>query len=149
MSAPPSPQLTTPPPLRSSLPARPESIGELRRAVVDYAGRSGAGQLVLQAVRLAVSEALTNVVMHAYRDRPPGEMVAEAWTEDGNLMVRVCDDGAGLVPRPDSPGMGIGLAVMAQSADEFAISNREGVPGTLVALRFALSPPEASDRSTS
>lgn len=137
------------PNLRSSLPAHPESIGELRRAVVDYARGAGAHQHVLQAVRLAVSEALTNVVMHAYCNRPAGNMLAEAWTQDGHVMVQVCDDGVGLVPRPNSPGMGIGLAVMAQSADEFTISNREGVPGTLVALRFALSPPGVSTRATS
>jgi serine/threonine-protein kinase RsbW len=136
-----------PTPLSSSLPAHPESIGEARRAVVDYARRQGAEPVTLESVRLAVSEALTNVVMHAYRGGPVGDIATEAWIEDGHLFVQVCDEGVGLVPRPDSPGMGIGLAVMAQSADEFTISNREGVPGTLVALRFALPPP--ASRATS
>jgi anti-sigma regulatory factor (Ser/Thr protein kinase) len=125
--------------LHTSLPARPDSIGEFRRAVVEYARRVGASQVVAQAVRLAVSEALTNVAMHAYRGRKSGDMVAEAWAQDEDLLVRVWDDGVGLIPRPDSPGMGIGVAVMAQAADEFTISHRDGVPGTLVELRFALA----------
>lgn len=124
--------------LHDSRPARPAAIGDLRRAVVDYARWAGADAEVMQSVRLAVSEALTNVAMHAYRDRSEGDILAEAWTDDDHLVVRVSDDGVGLVPRPDSPGMGIGLAVMAQAADEFTICNREGVPGTLVELRFAL-----------
>jgi serine/threonine-protein kinase RsbW/stage II sporulation protein AB (anti-sigma F factor) len=124
--------------LHDSRPARPDAIGELRRAVVDYARGAGADTEVVQSVRLAVSEALTNVAMHAYRGRSEGDMLAEAWTDDHHLVVRVSDDGLGLVPRTDSPGMGIGLAVMAQAADEFTIANRVGAPGTLVELRFAL-----------
>ncbi len=133
--------------LQTTLPARPDSIGQIRRAVVAFASSVGADAQVSQAVRLAVSEALTNVAMHAYRDRDSGSMLAEAWLEGGHLVVQVCDDGVGLIPRTDSPGMGIGLAVMAQSADEFTISNREGVPGTLVELRFALSRAELMNRA--
>lgn len=131
----------------NALPARPESIGQLRGVVGKFALRSGADMDVTHAVRLAVSEALTNVVMHAYRQREPGDMTVEAWLEEGRLVVRVWDEGVGLVPRPDSPGMGIGLAVMAQAADEFAISNRDDVPGTLVELRFALSRASLEDLS--
>lgn len=135
-------------PLQLAASARPDSIGELRRAVVAYAREVGSAQTDTEAVRLAVSEALTNVAMHAYRDGEPGCMTVEAWPERQHLVVHVSDDGVGLIPRPDSPGMGIGLAVMAQAADEFTISNREGVPGTLVQLRFALSPAEAPNRNS-
>lgn len=120
-------------------PARPEAIAELRHELVRYAQSIGASRRVLDGLRLAVSEALTNAVVHAYVGREPGVMIVEAsCTEDEHLVVHVCDEGHGLVPRFDSPGLGLGIGVMASMADEFAISNREKSAGTIVSLRFAL-----------
>lgn len=67
-------------------------------------------------------------------------MTVQAWLdEEEHLTVRVLDDGRGLVPRLDSPGLGLGLGVMAQMADDFRVANREGRPGTIVSLRFSLA----------
>jgi serine/threonine-protein kinase RsbW len=119
--------------------AQPEAIAVLRSALVRYAGSLGADAQVREAVQLAVSEALTNVVMHAYLGSEPGDMIVQAWIDDDRrLTVRVLDEGHGLVPRPDSPGLGLGLGLMAQMSDDFRIANREGTPGTTVSLRFLL-----------
>ena len=101
----------------------------------------GASELVGNAVRVAVGEALTNVVMHAYAGRQPGKVTVQAWVDADHLTVRVLDDGHGLIPRPDSPGLGLGLGLMAQMADDFHVSNRDGTPGTTVSLRFLLRGP--------
>ena len=58
-------------------------------------------------------------------------MTVRAWPEEANLAVEVLDEGHGLIPRTDSPGLGLGLGVMAQLADDFRIANR---------LRIANSP---------
>lgn len=119
--------------------AQPNAIAVLRTAVWRYARALGAGQEVGDAIRLAVGEALTNAVMHAYLHTDPGSMTVRAWMEaDDHLAIEVLDEGHGLVPRTDSPGLGLGLGVMAQIADDFRIANREGEPGTIVSLRFAL-----------
>lgn len=119
--------------------AQAEAIAALRTALVRHASALGANAEVCDAVRLAVSEALTNVVMHAYLGAEPGDMIVQAWTDhDDHLTVRVLDEGHGLVPRADSPGLGLGLGLMAQMADDFQIGNREGTPGTTVSLRFTL-----------
>jgi serine/threonine-protein kinase RsbW len=124
--------------------ARPDEIAVLRTAVWRYANSLGASREVSDAVRLAVGEALTNIVMHAYLDRQPGEMSVRAWVdENDHLTVQVLDEGHGLVPRTDSPGLGLGLGVMAQIADDFRIANREGEPGTVVSLRFSLTDAES------
>lgn len=120
--------------------AGPDAITNLRHEVVRYAQSLGATAEVLEGLQLAVSEALTNVVVHAYVGREPGSMIVEAWPdEDDHLVVRVCDEGHGLIPRADSPGLGLGIGLMASMADEFQIASREGTPGTIVSLRFALS----------
>jgi len=124
--------------------ARPEELAPLRTAVWRYAQEHGASQEVANAVRLGVGEALTNVVMHAYIGMETGTMTVEAWLdEDEHLTVRVLDEGRGLVPRTDSPGLGLGLGVMAQMADDFGVANREGRPGTTVRMRFSLVAPQA------
>jgi serine/threonine-protein kinase RsbW len=104
----------------------------------------GASQEVGQAVRLAVGEALTNVVMHAYVGRDTGAMAVAAWVDDDDhLNVEILDEGHGLIPRADSPGLGLGMGLMAQMADDLRITNREGQPGTSVHLRFSLAESES------
>jgi serine/threonine-protein kinase RsbW len=120
--------------------AQPEAIAVLRTALVSHARSLGADAETCEAVQLAVSEALTNVVIHAYPASEPGEMTVQAWTDhDDRLTVRVLDEGQGLVPSTESPGLGLGLGLMAQMADDFRIANREGTPGTTVSLRFTLN----------
>jgi serine/threonine-protein kinase RsbW len=129
--------------LRSE-PATADSVGRLRRAVADFAEAIGASVATCDAVRLTVSEALTNVVTHAYVGREPGPMLVEARLNGGgNLLVWVCDEGAGPIPRLDTPGLGLGLGLMAQLSDGFAIENRQP-RGTIVSLRFSLAGPFGS-----
>jgi anti-sigma regulatory factor (Ser/Thr protein kinase) len=77
-------------------------------------------------VRLAVSEAVTNVVIHSYRDDPePGNIeITAAWSQE-QLRVIVSDNGQGCTPRHDSPGLGMGLPIIAQVTDGFELRNRE------------------------
>lgn len=133
-----------------SLPARAEAIAGLRHQIAAYAQEAGAGDELADSIRLAVTEALSNVVVHAYVDRDGGDMMLEAWRDDdAHLVIVVRDEGVGLVPRTaESPGLGLGLLLMAQMADGFTVSNREGMPGTVVELRFALARGAASDPAT-
>src|SRR3954452_483014 len=117
-----------------SLPAAPQSLRELRDAVVDYARR--VPDLDLEALRLAVGEACTNVVVHAYRDRDaPGAVHVRALAGETGLVVEVWDDGCGPSPRGDSPGLGLGLPLMARLSREMEITGREP-RGTKVRLLF-------------
>lgn len=130
--------------LSRQAPARPEEIAPLRTAVWRFALRLGASDSVGNAVRVAVSEAVTNAVMHAYVGRVPGKVTVDAWVDSGaHFTVRVLDEGHGLIPRTDSPGLGLGMGVMAQMADDFRVANREGMPGTAVLLRFNLDAGES------
>jgi serine/threonine-protein kinase RsbW len=124
--------------LHESAPAVPESVGQLRRAIGEFARRHGAADDVVMAVQLAASEAMSNAVIHAFEDRDkPGTLSVTATCEGGALAVVVCDDGTGMRPRPDSPGLGVGLPLMTRSSDSLKFRQRpEG--GTEVAMRFEL-----------
>lgn len=112
-----------PEPGRWAVSATAEQIARLRSEVTDYAQQVGVPDGRLGDVRLAVSEAATNAVLHAYRDRAPGEIRVDARVlDDGCLRIVVEDDGFGPLPRPDSPGLGLGLPTIASVADAVELS---------------------------
>jgi anti-sigma regulatory factor (Ser/Thr protein kinase) len=128
------------PEVAESFPAVPESVPRARQAVVGLAAKAGATAEQVDAIRLATSEALTNAVIHAYNGMP-GMVHVRAALNRGDLSVTVSDDGAGLHPRLDRRGMGLGLALIAEAAQELAIQKRPA-GGTELRMRFAVNPPE-------
>ena len=117
--------------LTLSLEAVPENIPIARRAAVDYARACKAD---IHRVALAVSEAVTNVVSHGYRDRPPGPLRLRAELEDSDLVVTVADEGLGMKPKPDSQGLGMGLALIGSTAADIHLHDTDN--GLSVTMRF-------------
>jgi serine/threonine-protein kinase RsbW len=120
-----------------SWPARPEHVGAARRAASVAARRAGAENSVLDAVRLAVSEAVSNVVVHSYRHAKRGEFTVAVECEDDCLRVTVRDHGCGMQPRMDSPGAGLGLPLIASLSDSFSVTEPDD-GGTELCMTFPL-----------
>lgn len=123
--------------LNQSYAAVAEAVPLARRAVTDVAAAAGAGGERLEEIRLAVSEALTNAVVHAYRGDEPGQFQVTAAVASGELWVLISDDGRGLHAFNDSRGLGIGLSLISGLSDDFAIVTRAS-GGTEVQMRFDL-----------
>jgi anti-sigma regulatory factor (Ser/Thr protein kinase) len=87
-------------------------------------------------VKLAVTEAATNAVMHAYAD-VGGELSVTAAVQDGELEIVIGDSGPGIVERRDSPGMGVGLSVIATVAERLRIVT--STAGTKIHMTFRCS----------
>ena len=120
-----------------SWPARPEHVGAARRAVWDAAVRAGAQERVREAARLAVSEAVSNVGVHSYRDTTGGDFTLRVEWNGDELRVIVRDDGCGMAPRMDSPGAGLGLPLIANLTQSFSVTAPPG-GGTEVCMTFPL-----------
>jgi anti-sigma regulatory factor (Ser/Thr protein kinase) len=123
---------------RWSFDATREAPGAGRHAIRDFAAAAGATARALGAIAVCVTEAISNIVVHAYRhDDRPGRVEMEAELDGESLWVRVRDHGHGLEPRLDSPGLGLGLPLISQmSASSEIVSREQG--GTEVIMRFEL-----------
>jgi serine/threonine-protein kinase RsbW len=121
--------------------AEPQAVPLARAVVTQVAEREGAPDTVRSALALAVSEACTNVVLHAYADADaPGDLEVRARKAGSVLTVEVADDGRGLVPRIDSPGLGLGLPLIAQVVDVLELRTERARPGLVVRMQFDLEP---------
>jgi serine/threonine-protein kinase RsbW/stage II sporulation protein AB (anti-sigma F factor) len=114
--------------------ATPAAVPGVRRAVVDFAELHGVG--IPPDVALAVSEAITNAVLHAYRNGDTGDVRVVACAEPDRLVVVVRDYGCGMKPNPDSPGLGLGLAVIGRVAAELTIERPDEGGGTRLRMCF-------------
>ena len=116
--------------------AIPQAAMDARRATRQLVERTGADPAALPSIVLCVTEAVANVVTHAYRnEREPGQVELEASRPTGTLCVSVRDRGCGMAPRDDSPGPGLGLGLISSLATRVSI--RPVAPrGTELVMRF-------------
>jgi anti-sigma regulatory factor (Ser/Thr protein kinase) len=113
------------PDLVLSLPARAENVAVVRHAFGGLGEAVGVPEQLLSDIKLAVTEACTNVVIHAYPDGE-GPMEVQAALGDEQLSIVVRDEGRGVVPRADSPGLGLGLPLIATLTESLELGTGDG-----------------------
>jgi anti-sigma regulatory factor (Ser/Thr protein kinase) len=86
------------------------------------------------SIALAVSEAVGNVVRHAYPGQGSGRVEVEAQLEAEAIVVSVSDGGTGMTAAPGRPHNGMGLPVIGRLADGVTVVSDEG--GTRLSMRF-------------
>lgn len=115
-------------------------MADLRVLVVDFAVAHGVPDPPLAALRLAASEAITNAVMHAYREHDTPGFVSATVDVDaraGRVTLLVVDEGLGMHPRSDSPGLGLGVPLISMIATEVRVQRLNDGRGTQVFMAFA------------
>jgi anti-sigma regulatory factor (Ser/Thr protein kinase) len=124
-----------------TVPAVAENVAPIRHAIVELAMRSGAGEEVRTDLALAVGEACANVVVHAYPPGDVGPLVVHAEIRGDQMLISVIDQGQGMTPRPDSPGLGLGLPLIANLSDNLEIRDGPDGQGTELLMAFGLQRP--------
>lgn len=129
--------------VRMEFPAFSENVGFGRTAVAMFASRLEFTLDELEELKIAVSEALSNCVLHAYPNQA-GWIRVFMRIEDGELVVAVVDEGvgihdlekmreAGVTTRPEDC-MGLGFTFMAEYTDHLEVESEPG-RGTRVVMR--------------
>ena len=100
----------------------PQEVTRIRHAIADYTLSQGVPQALVDDVSLAVSEVVSNCVVHAFPEgSTDGEITIMATVNGAEVTIRVVDDGIGLSPRVDSPGAGLGLAIAGKIARRMVV----------------------------
>jgi serine/threonine-protein kinase RsbW len=114
--------------------AEPPSLAIIRRELDRVLEEEPFPSSRIADVRLAVSEACANAVMHAYPEEEPGEILVTAGVVSDALVVTVRDYGRGLPAR--RPATGIGVTLIHALAD--AVDAVDAEPGVAVRMEFRL-----------
>jgi stage II sporulation protein AB (anti-sigma F factor) len=133
--------------------ALPENVGLCRLACATFAANLDFTLPEVEELKVAVSEAVTNAVVHAYPQEPGKVYVHLAELEDGGLAVEVRDEGVGIADleearKPsvssDPERMGLGFVFMESFSDEFDVESK---PGQGTRVRMVKRPAVANEVS--
>jgi serine/threonine-protein kinase RsbW len=125
--------------VRLTIPAKAEYITLSRLALSGLSRVRSFPEETLADLKLALTEACSNSVRHAY-DGGEGHVDISFELHDDRLVVEVADDGTGFEPGPakdmgdDLTEGGLGIAIIRSIADEVEIGGGAGGRGSR--LRF-------------
>jgi serine/threonine-protein kinase RsbW len=115
--------------MREQLPATVESVAAARRAVRHFAA---ALEVDVDGMTLAVSEAVANVVAHAYEEGVSGVIDLSATASAYEVAIVVRDRGRGLEAARASHGAGFGIEIIRRLAQHVAlVDSASGVALTM------------------
>ncbi len=119
-----------------TLPARPENLAVVRHVLGAFAESMRLPFELIEDLRLAVTEACTNVVRHAYPAGAPGAVEVTVEPAEEHVRVIVSDYGQGIGTSSDTSGPGLGLPLIAAIASSVDLQSAPGA-GSRVAMTFA------------
>jgi len=122
--------------VKLTLPARPENVAVIRHVLGAFAEALRLPDSLVEDLRLAVTEACTNVVRHAYAPGSPGPVEISLRPDEDVVKVVVADRGRGVGTSADATGPGLGLPLIAAIADTVDLEPVAG-GGCRVAMTFS------------
>ena len=108
---------------------RPENLALARLALAGVGTVAGAGESDIADLKLAVTEACTNAILHAYSDGASGQLVVRYRVASAGVDIEVEDDGAGFDPsdpiaeESERDGQGMGLMIIRTLTDSIEIES--------------------------
>jgi stage II sporulation protein AB (anti-sigma F factor) len=128
--------------LNLEFPSLPPNVGLARLVVATFASQLEFTLAEIEEIRVAVSEAVSNCVIHAYPQNP-GIVKLNLTISEGSLTVQIADYGKGIEDveqakqatfSTEPEHMGLGLVFMESFMDEMSLNSRPG-EGTLVIMK--------------
>lgn len=120
----------------------------LRSAIGAYASRMNPTLEIISDIKTAVSEAVTNAIVHGYSCDPDGIIAVNCEIEDGKLTIEVQDFGSGIADvqeamrdffttKANDERSGLGFTIMKSFMDNLEVYSEPG-EGTLVKMEKKL-----------
>ncbi|HOL16734.1 MAG TPA: anti-sigma F factor [Bacillota bacterium] len=129
--------------MKLEIPSLSENESFARVVVAAFASRLDPTLEEISDIKTAVSEAVTNAIIHAYEDRI-GPITITAWLDGNRLTVTVADVGVGIADleqarqplytsKPELERSGMGFTIMENFMDSMEVESAPG-EGTKVTL---------------
>ncbi len=133
-----------------TLPARSSNESFARACISAFATQLDPTLEEINDIKTAVSEAVTNCIVHAYKEQVLGKIYITAFLQDNNsIKIKIRDKGCGIAnvsqamePLYTSVGgerAGLGFAVMESFMDSVKVSSTVG-KGTTITMTKKISP---------
>jgi serine/threonine-protein kinase RsbW len=122
--------------LRIEVPATADRLAQIRRRLLAWIAPLGVPDAVVADIVLAVNEACTNSVEHAYPDTH-GLIKVEATAQDGRIVICVIDRGSWRTPSNLPTTRGRGLPIIEAISDGVKLSRTSS--GTTVRITFHIA----------
>ncbi|MDQ6418293.1 anti-sigma F factor [Paenibacillus sp. LHD-117] len=130
--------------MKLSFSARSENEAFARVAVAAFVSQLDPTMEELNDLKTAVSEAVTNAIIHGYDNDPTREVTIEAKIERDTVSIAISDEGNGIedvelarqplyTSKPELERSGMGFTIMENFMDHFEVASRMG-GGTRVAM---------------
>lgn len=125
--------------------SKSENEGFARVAVASFASQLDPTMDEITDVKTAISEAVTNSIIHGYENRKDGIITIQAFIKDRELKVIVSDNGIGIenielamqplyTSRPDIERSGMGFTVMKSFMDYLDVESEKN-KGTKIIMK--------------
>ena len=118
--------------MKMEIAGLPENVSFSRVVVATFASQLGFTLDDLEEIKVAVSEAVSNAIIHGYQNQPGGPVRIESFMDEGKLEVMIEDDGVGIanIEQAMQPAyttcsdrMGLGFSFMQSFMDEVKVES--------------------------
>ncbi|MCR2806545.1 ATP-binding protein [Paenibacillus soyae] len=133
-------------PVALSIPAKAEYLDMVRAVLFAVAGKTGFSYEEIEDMKVAVTEACTNAILHAYGEAEEGSVHLTFSRSEGELCITVRDDGRSYLRRVNAPSTstlhglaiseatvgGLGIFMMEALMDEVKVKTENGTEVVLI-----------------
>lgn len=134
--------------MKMIIPAMSKNEALARSCIAAFAAQADPTVEELSDIRSAVCEAVTNAIVHGYRDKAGDITLTLKLTDDGCLYIKIADKGCGIedvekameplyTTAPEEERAGLGFAVMEAFTDSLKVTSKVG-RGTCVTMKKRL-----------
>ncbi len=135
--------------MKITIPAMSKNEALARSCIAAFAAQTDPTVEELSDLRSAVCEAVTNSIVHGYRDKSGDITITLKLTDDNCLYIKIADKGCGIedvekameplfTTAPEVERAGLGFAVMEAFTDSLKVTSRPG-KGTTVTMKKKLT----------
>lgn len=124
-----------------------DNLALIRDFTRSAAAESGFSDETIGKIILAVDEACTNIIKHAYKYSPEGNIIISTKFKDGKFIISITDEGnhfdPARIPEPDllqyykqKRAGGLGMFLMKKLMDEVKYSTLQGNKNQVILIKY-------------